>query len=217
MSRIQRLDSQVANQISAGEVIERPASVVKECVENSLDADATQVIIDVMQGGHELIRIRDNGCGIHSEDLGLALSRHATSKVARFKDLEAIASLGFRGEALASMGAVSRLKLTSAIEGDDSAYCISSAEQDDGAVPAAHPVGTTIELRDLFYNTPARRKFLRVPRTEFLHIQTVVHRLALSRFDVGFTLTHNQRQIFHSPIAFLYSKRYKHMLAFQLR
>ncbi len=201
MSRIQLLDSQVANQISAGEVVERPASVMKECIENSLDAQATQITLDVMQGGHELIRVRDNGKGIHADDLPLALSRHATSKVVHFKDLEAIYSLGFRGEALASIAAVSRLTLTSAIEGQSCAYRVVSEAGQETCEPASHPTGTTVEVRDLFYNTPARRKFLRAPRTEFLHLQTVVHRLALSRFDVGFTLNHNQRPVFQSPVA----------------
>ena len=201
MSRIQLLDSQVANQISAGEVVERPASVMKECIENSLDAQATQITLDVMQGGHELIRIRDNGQGIHADDLPLALSRHATSKVTHFKDLEAIHSLGFRGEALASIAAVSRLTLTSAREGQSCAYRVVSEAGQSVCEPASHPTGTTVEVRDLFYNTPARRKFLRAPRTEFLHLQTVVHRLALSRFDVGFNLTHNQKPVFQSPVA----------------
>ena len=190
MSRIQLLDSQVANQISAGEVVERPASVMKECIENSLDAQATQITLDVMQGGHELMRIRDNGQGIHPDDLPLALSRHATSKVTHFKDLEAIPSLGFRGEALASIAAVSRLTLTSVREGQSCAYRVVSEAGQSVCAPASHPTGPTVEVRDLFYNTPARRKFLRAPRTEFLHLQTVVHRLALSRFDVGLSLIH---------------------------
>ncbi|MBV54051.1 MAG: DNA mismatch repair endonuclease MutL [Coxiellaceae bacterium] len=201
MSRIQLLDSQVANQISAGEVVERPASVIKECIENSLDANATQITLDIMQGGHELIRVRDNGLGIHADDLPLALSRHATSKVSNFKDLEAIHSLGFRGEALASIAAVSRLVLTSAMDGQSCAYRVLSEGGEEVCEPASHPTGTTVEIRDLFYNTPARRKFLRAPRTEFMHAQTVVHRLALSRFDVSFTLNHNDRPVFQSHAA----------------
>jgi len=201
MSRIQNLDPLVANQIAAGEVIERPASVVKECVENSLDAKATQISVDIMQGGHELIRVRDNGCGIHVDDLSLALSRHATSKVSDFKDLSSIQSLGFRGEALASIGAISRLSLTSCLNGQDVAATIESFGDDLSARPASHPVGTTIELRDIFYNTPARRKFLRSPRTEFLHIQTIFNRLALSNFNVGFNLNHNNKSIVSLPCA----------------
>lgn len=198
MNRIHPLEPLVANQIAAGEVIERPASVVKECVENSLDAKATHITVDIMQGGHELIRVRDNGKGIHPDDLSLALSRHATSKVSCFKDLESIRSLGFRGEALASIGAVSRLSLTSAMEGQSVGAVISSDPQQPDIKPASHPTGTTVDIRDIFYNTPARRKFLRAPRTEFLHIQTIFHRLALSHFDVGFSLTHNQRPVFTS-------------------
>lgn len=201
MSRIQLLDSQVANQIAAGEVVERPASVVKECIENSLDAKARHIHLDVSQGGHELIRIRDDGVGIHHDDLTLALSRHATSKVSQFKDLESIASLGFRGEALASIAAISRLTLTSATQQQAHAYRIYSDAGETVLEPASHPIGTTIEIRDLFYNTPARRKFLKSPRTEFVHVQTVLHRLALSCFDVSFTLTHNQRVVFQSPVA----------------
>ena len=198
--RIHELDPLVANQIAAGEVVERPASVVKEVIENSIDAGATQVFIDIVQGGQELIRIRDNGCGIDQEDLALALSRHATSKVAEFSDLEAINTLGFRGEALASIVAVSRLKLSSMVSGAPSGFSVYS---DDGlvkagVVPVAHPVGTTIEIKDLFFNTPARRKFLKSPRTEFSHIETIVKRLALSAFNVGFQLTHNGKTVFES-------------------
>lgn len=200
--RIQLLDTQLANQISAGEVVERPASVVKELVENSLDAGSTHITIDILQGGQELIRIRDNGAGIYHDDLALALSRHATSKIQAFNDLERVASLGFRGEALASMAAVSRLKLTSCHETAEKAYTLSS----DGSalsdlLPAAHPPGTTVEVRDLFFNTPARRKFLRTPKTELQHIEQVVQRLALSRFDVAFTLKHEDRVILNCPIA----------------
>lgn len=195
---IKILSPLLANQIAAGEVVERPASVVKELIENSLDAGATQISIDIKQGGHELIRIRDNGCGISQADLPLALARHATSKITELSDLEAINSLGFRGEALASISAVSRLKLTSRYQQADSAWCIHAVDPLDNLTltPAAHPVGTTIEVEDLFFNTPARRKFLRQPKTEFEHIEAVVYKLALSRFDAGFKLTHNQRPVF---------------------
>jgi DNA mismatch repair protein MutL len=193
--RIQKLTSLLANQIAAGEVVERPASVVKELVENSIDAGARQIDIDIEQGGVRLIRVRDNGSGIHQEDLPLALSRHATSKIAVTQDLAEIASLGFRGEALASIGSVARLTLTSALE-KSSGWQI-SIEGDMAAqiAPAAHPRGTTVEVRDLFFNTPARRKFLRVEKTEFDHIDELIKRMALSCFDVAFTLKHNQRLI----------------------
>lgn len=192
--RIHILDELLANQIAAGEVVERPASVIKELIENSLDAGATEITVEVEAGGQHLIRIRDNGMGIHHEDLPLALSRHATSKIKQFRDLEAVESLGFRGEALASIAAVSRFKLSSKQADAASGYCVTPSQ--DAAVPAAHPVGTTVEVRDLFYNTPARRKFLKTAKTEFNHIETVVHRLALSHFEVGFTLRHDQKDIF---------------------
>ncbi|MGM3174416.1 DNA mismatch repair endonuclease MutL [Dickeya lacustris] len=194
---IQVLPPQLANQIAAGEVVERPASVVKELVENSLDAGATRIDIEIERGGARLIRIRDNGCGIGKEELALALSRHATSKIATLDDLEAIVSLGFRGEALASISSVSRLTLTSRTEAQSEAWQ-AYAEGRDMAVtvkPAAHPVGTTLEVLDLFYNTPARRKFLRTEKTEFMHIDEVVRRIALARFDVAITLHHNGKII----------------------
>ncbi len=191
--RIQILTPLLANQIAAGEVVERPVSVVKELIENSLDAGASQIDIDIEQGGVKLIRVRDNGSGIHKEDLPLACSRHATSKIAAPDDLAAIHTLGFRGEALASIGSISRLQLTSAIE-KNSAWQV-SVEGDIASdiQPAAHPQGTTIEVRDLFFNTPARRKFLRAEKTEFDHIDELIKRMALSSFHVGFTLKHNQR------------------------
>lgn len=193
--RIQILSSLLANQIAAGEVVEKPASVVKELMENSLDAGAGQIQIDIKQGGHELIRVRDDGKGIVKDDLALALARHATSKITQLADLEAVASLGFRGEALASISAVSRLKITSRHYQSESAWSIDS-DQFAEPLPASHPIGTSIEVHDLFYNTPARRKFLRQPKNEFDSIEEVIHKLALSRFDVGLRLTHNQRQIF---------------------
>ncbi len=164
---IQVLPPQLANQIAAGEVVERPASVVKELVENSLDAGATRIDIDIERGGAKLIRIRDNGCGIKKDELALALARHATSKIASLDDLEAIISLGFRGEALASISSVSRLTLTSRTAEQQEAWqaYAEGRNMDVTVKPAAHPVGTTLEVLDLFYNTPARRKFLRTEKT----------------------------------------------------
>lgn len=194
---IQVLPPQLANQIAAGEVVERPASVVKELVENSLDAGATRIDIDIERGGAKLIRIRDNGCGIKKEELALALARHATSKIASLDDLEAIISLGFRGEALASISSVSRLTLTSRTAEQQEAWQ-AYAEGREMAVtvkPAAHPVGTTLEVLDLFYNTPARRKFMRTEKTEFNHIDEVIRRIALARFDVTINLNHNGKMV----------------------
>lgn len=187
----------LANQIAAGEVVERPASVVKELVENSLDAGASRIEIELEKGGCKLIRIRDNGSGIPQADLTLALARHATSKVSSLDDLEAICSLGFRGEALASISSVSRLTLTSRTVEQVEAWQ-AMAEGRDMAVqvrPAAHPVGTTLEVVDLFFNTPARRKFLRSEKTEYAHIDELIRRLALSRFDVTFILKHNGKVV----------------------
>jgi DNA mismatch repair protein MutL len=198
MSRIHRLSTRLANQIAAGEVVERPASVVKEVLENSLDAGASRVDVDVESGGTKLIRVRDDGQGIALEDLPLALARHATSKIASLEDLERVGSLGFRGEALASIGSVSRLALTTNASPDGSAGSCAMCEgreMDVDVKPAPHPQGTTVEVRDLFFNTPARRKFLRTEKTEFNHLEEVVKRLALARFDVGFTLRHNGRVI----------------------
>lgn len=194
---IQILSPQLANQIAAGEVVERPASVVKELVENSLDAGALHIEIDIEKGGSKLIRVRDNGSGIAEQDLVLALSRHATSKIAELDDLEAISSLGFRGEALASISSVSRLTLTSRTEQQTAAWQASAAGRDMQVDirPAAHPVGTSIEVVDLFFNTPARRKFLRTDKTEFGHIDELIKRLALSRYDVSWLLTHNGQRI----------------------
>ena len=199
---IQQLPNHLVNQIAAGEVVERPASVVKELVENSLDAGAQSVQIDIQAGGQKLIRIRDDGSGIPRDQLALALSRHATSKIASLEDLEAVASLGFRGEALPSIASVARLELVSRARDADDAWQVAA---DNGelspAKPAAHPVGTTVEVHDLFYNTPARRRFLRTERTEFGHIEKWVRRLALARQDVAFTLTHNRRTVLSLPAA----------------
>ncbi|CAM3611977.1 DNA mismatch repair endonuclease MutL [Parendozoicomonas haliclonae] len=197
MRRIQQLSPRLANQIAAGEVVERPASVVKELLENSIDAGANRIDIEVENGGVRLIRIRDNGSGIPKDDLALALSRHATSKISALEDLEAVGSLGFRGEALASISSVSRLTLTANSEGQDTGWKVFAEGRDMETIssPAPHPIGTTVEMRDLFFNTPARRKFLRTEKTEFGHLEEVVKRLALSHYDVGFTLRHNQRTI----------------------
>src|SRR5690606_26424183 len=194
---IQVLPPQLANQIAAGEVVERPASVVKELVENSLDAGATRIDIDIERGGAKLIRIRDNGCGIKKDELALALSRHATSKIATLDDLEAIISLGFRGEALASISSVSRLILTSRALGQEQAWQVEAEGRDMSSTisPAAHSQGTTVEVRDLFFYTPARRKFLRTEQTEYQRIDEIIKRIALSRFDVSFSVTHNQRVV----------------------
>lgn len=191
------LSSQVANQIAAGEIIERPASIVKELLENSLDAQASTITIEIEQGGIVLIRVRDDGCGIRGSELSLALDRHATNKINTLDDLTTIHSLGFRGEALASIAAVTRWQISTRFYTEARGHCLQSAEANQVAAlePAAHPVGTTVEVRDLFYNTPARRKFLRTEKTEFGHIHEVIKRLALSRFDVHFKLVHNRKTI----------------------
>lgn len=192
---IQILPARLANQIAAGEVVERPASVVKELVENSLDAGATQIRIDIVKGGAKRIKIIDNGGGIAKEQLTLALSRHATSKIKDLDDLEGISSLGFRGEALASISSVSRLTLTSKPKNQDAAWqaCAQGRDMEVEVQPAAHANGTTIDVKDLFFNTPARRKFLRTDKTEFTHIDELVKRIALARMDVTFILAHNQK------------------------
>jgi len=199
---IQQLPGHLINQIAAGEVVERPASVVKELVENSLDAGADDIHIDIAAGGAKLIRVRDNGAGIDRDELALALSRHATSKISSLEDLEAVVSLGFRGEALPSIASVARLVLTSRTAAEDNAWQV---EADGGEIssprPAAHAPGTTVEVHDLFYNTPARRRFLRTERTEFGHIEKWLRRLALSRPGAAFTLTHNRRTVLSLPAA----------------
>ena len=199
MNRINSLSKRLANQIAAGEVVERPASVIKELLENSLDAGATRLQIDVEQGGVKLMRVKDNGCGIHKDDLALALSRHATSKIIELTDLENITSLGFRGEALASISSVSRFHIISdsSEESGSSGWKVEveGQEVEVSVSPAAHPQGTSAEVRDLFFNVPARKKFLKTEKTEFTRIDEVIKRIALSRFDVQFNLKHNQRTI----------------------
>jgi DNA mismatch repair protein MutL len=194
--RIHRLAPELTSQIAAGEVIERPASVVKELLENSLDAAVTRIEVDIERGGTSLIRIRDDGCGIHPDDLQLALERYTTSKIRTARDLEEVHSLGFRGEALASIAAVSQLTLTSRLaEAEMGWRLLAEGTRFAAPVPAAHPPGTTAEVRDLFFNVPARRKFLRTERTETGHIEEVVRRLALSRFAVSIMLRVGSKQI----------------------
>jgi len=198
MPSIHILSPQLANQIAAGEVVERPASVLKELCENSLDAGAQRVDVEVEQGGIKLIKVRDDGCGISEADLPLALSRHATSKISDLDDLEAVSTLGFRGEALASIASVSRLTLTSN-SGDSKGWKAISEGRDMNVElqPAPHPTGSSVEVRDLFFNTPARRKFLRTEGTEYKRIYDGIKKLALSRMDVAFSLRHNQKVQFN--------------------
>ena len=198
MASIKILSPQLANQIAAGEVVERPSSVLKELCENSLDSGARNIDIEVEQGGIKLIKVRDDGSGIPRADLPLALSRHATSKIGDLKDLESVASLGFRGEALASIASVSRLALTSN-NGHDAGWKASCEGRDMSVElePAPHPVGTSVEVRDLFFNTPARRKFLKTENTEYKRIDDSLKKLALSHMDVAFSLKHNQRVQFN--------------------
>jgi DNA mismatch repair protein MutL len=196
MTVIRLLPPELINQIAAGEVIERPSSVVKELVENSLDAGASRVEVDIEAGGARLIRVRDDGGGIHVDELPLAVASHATSKIGSFDDLEQVASMGFRGEALASVSSVARFALTSRARDQDAAFRI---EVDGGrlqaARPAQHPQGTSVEVRDLFYNVPARRKFMRAERTEFAHIDDLLKSLALARSAVEFRLSHNGKPV----------------------
>ena len=194
--RIQPLSEFVANQIAAGEVVERPASIVKELLENSLDAAATAIRVDVEQAGVRRIRVRDDGGGIHPDDLRLAVARHATSKIAAASDLGAVATLGFRGEALASAASVSRLAIVSRHADADTAWRLELAGGEELACrPAAHPSGTTVEVAELFYNTPARRKFLKTERTENLHVQETVRRIALANPQAGFELHAGSRSL----------------------
>jgi len=196
MTLIRLLPPELINQIAAGEVIERPSSVVKELVENSLDAGATRIEVDIEAGGARLIRVRDDGDGIPVDELPLAVASHATSKIGSFDDLEHVASMGFRGEALASVSSVSRFALTSRARGQEAAFRV---EVDGGklqaARPAQHPQGTSVEVRDLFYNVPARKKFMRAERTEFAHIDDLLKSLALARGSVEFRLSHNGKPV----------------------
>lgn len=205
---IRQLPDHLINQIAAGEVIERPASIVKELLENSLDADATHCWIDVEQGGLERIRIRDNGSGIAADDLELALSRHATSKIDSLADLESVSTMGFRGEALPSIASVSRLVLTSKTVDAEQAWSL-RYRHDSGLEkePSAHPQGTTVDVRSLFYNVPARRKFMRTARTEYARCEAVVKTLAMANSHSAFTLTHNGKTTFECRAAESQSQR----------
>ena len=192
MPRIHALPDHLVNQIAAGEVVERPAAALKEIIENSIDAGATRIQVELAGGGIRLIRVADNGSGIHADDLPLALSRHATSKIASLQDLEHVRSMGFRGEGLASIASVSRLTLTSRQEGSPAARQVRARDgQIEPAAAAAHPVGTSVEVADLFFNTPARRKFLKSENTEYAHCATVFDRLALANPHIAFELVHN--------------------------
>ena len=211
--RIEKLDAAVANQIAAGEVVERPASIVKELVENSIDAGATAVTVEIEAAGTRLIRVVDNGAGIHHEDMRLALERHATSKITTTEDLSTITSMGFRGEALASVASVARTTLTSRVIGSDRAWMLAV----EGGVeklysPAAHPEGTAVEIRDLFFNTPARRKFMKSERTEVTHISETVRRLALANPGVSLELKHGVRTIERLPATKVLADRVEKLL-----
>lgn len=200
MSRIEKLAPRLANQIAAGEVVDRPASVLKELLENALDAQSSRVDVTVDAGGTKRVQVKDNGIGIHPDDLPLALDSHATSKIKNLSDLEAVGTLGFRGEALASISSVSRLTLTSNCEDDTSKGWSATSFGRDMQVeiePAPRPRGTTVDVKDIFFNTPARKKFLKTEKTEYNHLEEVFRRSALSAFDRGFSLTHNGKSIYN--------------------
>ena len=200
---IQKLTDTLINQIAAGEVIERPASIVKELLENSIDAEADNISIELDKGGIQQIRIRDNGTGIEKSQMEMALTRHATSKISSLDDLQGVITLGFRGEALPSIASVSRLTLTSNTQQSTQGWQlrIDGGSQHQTSKPSAHTQGTTVEVNDLFYNTPARRKFMRTEKTEYLHCEQVIKRLALANFQIAFTLRHNQKTIYTLPAA----------------
>lgn len=200
---IKKLPDNLINQIAAGEVIERPASVIKELIENSIDATASTISIDIEKGGMQRIHIRDNGTGILHDELKTALTRHATSKIRNIDDLQNIHSLGFRGEALPSIASVSRLTITSNTEQSNQGWSLHTegGHSDSELKPAAHAKGTSVEVNDIFYNTPARRKFLRTEKTEYSHCEQVIKRLALVNFHVAINFRHNQKPIYSLPVA----------------
>lgn len=207
--KIQVLPPDLANKIAAGEVVERPASVVKELIENSIDAKAAHITISIRGSGLEGIQVTDNGAGIDKTDLPLALASHATSKIKTADDLMCIESLGFRGEALASIAAVSHFSLQSCTQESDSGFEINNETKTPAIKPAAHPQGTTVIVNDLFYNVPARRKFLKSAKTEFSHIEEVIRRQALSTFNVAFNLLHNKREVLRLAPAYTRAEREK--------
>ncbi|WP_440616473.1 DNA mismatch repair endonuclease MutL [Cysteiniphilum sp. 6C5] len=198
--RIKVLSTELANQIAAGEVVERPSSIVKELFENALDAGATEITLELEHGGKEKILIRDNGSGIEKDDLPLTLMPHATSKIYSLDELEAINSMGFRGEALASIGSIAKVKITSKTAQDEHAWSVDN-QLDNELIPASHPIGTTIEVAEVFYNTPARRKFLKAERTEYVHIDELLKKFMLCHFNVALTVWHNGKEVKSYPVA----------------